>query len=114
MTVIERLRLRTLEPNDAVLQDCIECAKNAILARRYPYQKWPTRAVEDEDGTVHIETYVEPQYEDLLYRIATDLYNKTGAEGETMHSENGISRTFESSWISKQLLLEITPMVGVL
>lgn len=111
MNALERLQLRTGEPDDAVLMDCIECAKNAILARRYPYQEWPTREVVDDDGNVTLETYVEPRYEDLLYRIAMDLYNKTGAEGELGHLENGINRQYESSWISEQLLLEVTPMV---
>lgn len=114
MTPLERLKLRTQEPDEAVLMDCIECAKNAILSRRFPYQDWPTRTVTADDGTTTEETYVEPRYEDLLYRVATDLYNKTGAEGQLSHSENGISRGFESSWISEQLLLEVTPMVGVL
>ena len=58
------------------------------------------------------ETYVETRYEDLQYRIALDLYNKQGAEGETGHNENGINRSFESSWISEQLLREVTPYCG--
>ena len=110
MTVLERLKLRTQEPDEAVLMDCIECAKNAILARRFPYQEFPTREVVKEDGEKAIETYVEPRYEDLLYRISTDLYNKSGAEGQVGHTENGISRQYESSWISEQLLKEVTPM----
>lgn len=98
MNNLERMRLRTKEPDDAVLLDCLESAKNAILARRYPFQDWP-------------ET-LEPRYEDLQFRIALDLYAKIGGEGEKAHSENGISRTWESSWISAELLAEVTPMVG--
>lgn len=99
MTNLERLLLRTGETDTEVLSDCLDCAKNAILARRFPYQEWP-------------ET-VPVQYVDLEFRIAMDLYNKIGAEGQLSHSENGVSRTWESSWVSKQLLSEVTPLVGV-
>lgn len=99
MDAFERLKFRTGEPDDAVLIDCLECAKNAILSRRFPYGDWPDS--------------VEPRYVDLLYRISVDLYNKSGAEGQIGHSENGISRQFESSWISEQLLKEIVPFAGV-
>lgn len=109
MNILERLQLRLTDngnvPDDEILEDCILTAKNAILSRRYPYQDWPV----DDDG----ETYVEPRYEDLQFRMAMDLYNKIGAEGEISHSENGVSRGFESSWISKQLLEEVTPYCGV-
>ncbi|MCR5091022.1 MAG: hypothetical protein K6C08_16100 [Oscillospiraceae bacterium] len=109
----------------SVLEDCIETAKHAILSCRYPYGDWPTRSVTvtstttDGDGNVSTvstttqETYVEDRYLDLQYRIALDLYNRQGAEGELAHKENGIDRTFDSSWISEQLLREITPFCGV-
>lgn len=100
MTNLERLKLRTNEPDEAVLNDCLESAKNAILARRFPYREW--------DGDV------EPKYTDLQFRIALDLYNKIGGEGQLTHSENGVSRTWESSWVSEQLLSEVVPYVGVL
>lgn len=100
MDVLERLKLRTAEPDETILVDCLESAKSAIMSRRWPYQEWPEE--------------IEPQYVDLQYRIALDLYNKTGAEGEIVHSENGVSRSYESSWISEQLLREVVPMVGVL
>lgn len=98
MTALERLRVRTGEADDALLTDLLESARAAILARRFPYG----------DGTEPLES----RYEDLQYRIALDLYNKDGAEGELVHSENGVDRTYESSWISEQLLHEVTPMVG--
>lgn len=100
MDNLKRLILRTGESDDTVLLDCLESAKSAILARRFPYGDWP-----DE---------LESRYLDLQYRIALDLYNKSGAEGELAHSENGISRSYESSWVSEQLLREVTPMVGSL
>lgn len=95
---LERLKKRTNEPDEALLEDLLESARAAILARRYPFQDWP-------------ET-LEKRYEDLQFRIAMDLYAKIGAEGQTGHTENSISRQWESSWISAELLTEVTPMVG--
>lgn len=122
MDILRRLQLRLTDgdnvPDDDILEDCIETAKTAILSRRFPYGEWPTRdvTVTDEttgEETTETETCVEDRYLDLQFRIAMDLYNKIGAEGETSHSENGISRQFESSWISEQLLSEVTPYCGV-
>lgn len=99
MDNLERLKLRTGEADETILTDCLESARAAILSRRYPYH----------DGTASLEQ----RYVDLQFRIALDLYNKIGAEGQMSHSENGIARTYESSWVSEQLLKEVTPYCGV-
>lgn len=98
MSNLERLKMRTGETDEQLLSDCLDSARAAILARRFPFRDWP-----DE---------IPSQYVDLQYRVALDLYNKLGAEGQLGHSENGVSRTFESSWISEQLLSEVIPLVG--
>ena len=98
MDNLARLKLRTNEPDETVLEDILENAKAAIMARRYPFREWPEE--------------LETRYKDLQFRIAMDLYAKIGAEGQIGHSENGISRTWESSWISEQLLSEVTPLAG--
>lgn len=99
MDNLDRLKLRTGETDEALLLDCLESAKSAIMARRYPYEEWPEE--------------LESRYLDLQFRCAMDLYNKIGAEGETSHSENGVDRGYESSWISESLLREVTPVVKV-
>lgn len=114
MTAIERLQKRTNEPDEAILEDMLKSAKSIILSRRFPYGDWPQKTVTDDDGNETEETYVEPQYEDLQLRIAEDMYNRIGASGQLSHSENGISRSWGSEWVSDQLLQEITPYVGVL
>lgn len=96
MDNLARLKLRTGEVDEAVLQDCLDSAKAAIMARRYPFQEWP-----DE---------LESRYLDLQFRCAMDIYSKIGAEGQKAHTENSISRTWESSWISESLLQEVTPL----
>lgn len=54
---------------------------------------------------------VEPQYLNTQIRIAVELYNKRGAEGQVGHSENGITRQYEKSDISPSLLNTITPII---
>ena len=53
---------------------------------------------------------VETAYLTHQIKIAVELYSKRGAEGETAHGENGISRSYEKADISPSLLCQITPM----
>ena len=100
MTQLERLKLRITEnQTDAELEDILESAKAVILSRRFPFGEHPEE--------------IENRYKDLQIRIAVEMYNKRGAEGETAHSENGISRSYASASVSEDLLREITPKVGV-
>jgi hypothetical protein len=100
MTQLERLKLRIPEnKNDLELEDVLESAKAVILSRRYPFGEQPTE--------------LEPKYMDLQIRIAVEMYNKRGVEGQTSHSENGVSRSYSSASVSEELLREITPKVGV-
>jgi hypothetical protein len=101
MTQLERLRIRITgkDISDEELEDILESAKAVILSRRFPFGDFP------ED--------IEPRYKDLQIRIAVEMFNKIGAEGETAHSENGVSRTYSSASVSEELLREITPKAGV-
>ena len=100
MTQLERLKKRIPEEvNDDVLEDFLESAKAVILSRRFPFGEQPTE--------------IEPKYKDLQIRIAVEMYNKQGVEGQTSHSENGVSRSYASANVSEDLLKEITPKVGV-
>lgn len=95
MDNLARLKLRTGEPDEVILEDCLESAKAAILARRYPYGEWP-----DE---------LESRYLDLQFRVALAIYLKRGGDFETSHSENNVSRSWASEGIPQELLLEVTP-----
>lgn len=115
MTQLERLKKRIPEePDDGLLEEMLESAKNTILNLRFPYTEWPTKTVTDEMGQLEKVTIVEPRYMDLQIRIAEDMYNRIGASGQISHSENGISRSWGSEWVSADLLQEITPYVGAL
>ena len=100
MTQLERLKIRITEKvDDKELEDILESAKAVILSRRFPFGEPPAE--------------IEDRYKDLQIRIATEMFNKRGAEGETAHSENGISRSYSSASVSEELLREITPKAGV-
>lgn len=127
MEILARLKLRTGETNDAILLDCIESAKNIYLSRRYPFEDPPTRKITADTiagiavagvsvvGSVveREETFVEDRYLDWQYRCALAIYTKDGADGQKSHSENGISRSWGSESIPKELLHEIPPFAGV-
>ena len=111
MTQLDRLKRRLpKEKDDGLLSELLESAKNVILNLRFPYGDYPTETKSTGDGTLEEVTVLESRYLDLQIRMALDLYNKIGAEGELSHSENGVSRSYESSWISKELRNEVIPM----
>lgn len=85
---------------DAMLLTLLSISAQKILDRLYPF---------DDTMTSIPSRYVSKQVE-----IAVWLYNKRGAEGQVAHSENGISRAYESADIPDSLLAGITPKVGVL
>lgn len=104
-TQLEKLKKRILTEDlpkdDAVLEAYLDDAKSIILNCRFPF------------GYTD-EMEIEPQYLNLQIRIALEIFNKEGSEGQTGHSENGISRIYESAGISKSLLQEILPKAKVL
>lgn len=99
----KRARLAELIAPDTATTDLLafllECSEGIVLNRRYPFGP-------PEGATV------PTQYEHVQLQIAVELYSKRGAEGQTAHTENGISRTYEAADISPSLLKRITPKVG--
>lgn len=49
-----------------------------------------------------------------LAMACVDIYAKAGAEGEISHSEPGISRTYDSSWITFDLISNFPNYVTIL
>lgn len=97
---IEMLSVLSGEKNIDILSTYLFIAANKICRTAYPF-----------DDTV-IE--VPGKYEGLQLEIATYLLNKRGAEGETSHSENGISRSYENADIPISMLSIIQPFVGTI
>ena len=83
---------------DEVLSTYLKLAGRKIIARAFPY-----------DNTV---TEVPVQYDTLQCEIAAYMLNKRGAEGQTSHSENGISRSYENADIPASMLKVVTPHCG--
>lgn len=49
-----------------------------------------------------------------LAMACNDIYAKVGAEGQTSHSENGVSRSYEGAWITVDLLSVLPNYVTIL
>lgn len=94
---LDALRARLPEASDEELTAALDDAESAILGKRFPFG----------DGGMELET----KYYGLQLRIAVVLYNKQGAEGESAHSEAGVSRTYTSL---DELLREVMPRGAVL
>lgn len=86
--------------SDALLSSYLWIAGRKILSVAYPFR---------EDRTA-----VPPKYQPLQLEIAAYLVSKRGAEGETAHSENGISRTYGDADVPASLLRTVTPHCGVI
>lgn len=85
---------------DDVLSTYLTLAGRKIIAKAYPFQ-----------NTV---TEVPVQYEYLQIEIAAYMLNKRGAEGQTSHTENGITRQYENADIPASMLKAVTPHCGVI
>ena len=85
---------------DEVLSTYLVVAGKKIIARAYPY--------------VDTVTEVPDKYDTLQCEIAAYLLNKRGAEGQTQHTENGISRQYENADVPSSMLKVVTPHCGVI
>ena len=79
----------------------LKLAESIILNRMYPFGI--------PDGAS-----IPSRYDFLQIQVAIEIFSKKGAEGQTGHSENGISRTYESASVSPSLLREIVPVAVVI
>ena len=79
-----------------VLDGMLSAAGALILNRMFPF------------GYTEAQT-IPPRYEQIQIQLAVELYTQRGAEGQSGHTENGISR----SWPEKNRLLSmIMPHCG--
>lgn len=80
-----------------LLSTYLDLAAEKILNRRYPF-----RIPEGAE--------VDPQYYGIQLEIAVYLFNHRGSEGESLHSENGISRSYGGQTdVPPELLMRVTP-----
>lgn len=78
----------------------VNLAKGAVLQHLFPY-----RDAEWAD--------VPEKYHARTCEIAVYLVNRRGGEGETTHSESGVSRSYESAGIPASYFRGMPPHVGV-
>lgn len=103
MTEAEKMDMvmtMTGETDEAMLSTYLTLAAGKILRRCYPF-----------DDT---ETAVPDRYAHVQVQIAAYMVNKRGAEGETAHSENGVSRSYENGDVPESLLREVVPFASVI
>lgn len=97
---IEMVKAMTGENDDGTVSVYLKLAGSKICRRAYPF-----------DPAV---TEVPEQYQFLQVEITVYLLNKRGAEGQTGHTENGISRSYESGDVPESMLRQVVPMARVL
>lgn len=96
----EMLMAMTGEMDLRILSAYLSIARDKILRRAYPFGNRPSE-FPDEYDLKQVE-------------IAVYLLNKRGAEGETAHSENGVSRSYEDGDIPPSMMRDILPSVSVI
>lgn len=87
--------------SDDILEAYLDIASAKIINKAYPF------------GTA-TQVAVPPKYESLQCEVAVYLLNRRGSEGQTSHSENGVSRSYESADVPESMLKAVTPFVGVI
>lgn len=85
---------------DEVLSTYLNFAGRKILAKAYPFQNNVTE--------------VPDKYAYLQVEIAAYMLNKRGAEGQTSHTENGVTRAYENGDVPSSMLKSVTPYCGVI
>lgn len=99
-----------LDSIEDLLKSKLEQAEYSILEKRYPLVDF-TETDEDDNPLYPLEK----KYYRLQIDIAIALYNRIGAEGESQHTENGVSRTYQSGGdVADNLLNRVVPKGRVL
>ena len=98
--IIENLMTYLGESNEDLISLLVDLACQNVVNRRYPF------GYTEEQEQVAIS-----QYSNVVFHAVVYAYNMQGAEGQSAHSENGISRTYIGE---DKLYTEIVPVCGVL
>lgn len=96
----ENVRPLVAEHDRDLVPYYVSVAQGAVVSHLFPY-----RDATWED--------VPEKHHPRACEIAVYLVNKRGAEGETSHSENGVSRGYESAGIPRSYFEGMVPFCGV-
>lgn len=88
----------TDDADEDLIPAYLDIAAQEIVTRAYPFRNDVTE--------------VPAKYEVLQCRIAAFLINKRGAEGQTGHTENGVSRSYGGADLPDELTKQIVPFAG--
>ena len=98
--VFTYLRDEVEEADKPVLLILVQRAIRKVCAKRYPFGYTET---EKETAVV--------RYRDTIFAAAVYYWAKQGADGESNHSENGISRAYEKE---DDIYFDVVPMAKIL
>ena len=101
MTIEEKIiEMRVGIAPDVAEEDVLEsellAAESMILNKMYPF------GYDEGIG-------IPARYERLQIKLAVELYSKRGAEGQTSHGENGVTRSWSTE---SRILAQIVPHCG--
>ena len=88
------------ESDKPVLLILVNRAIRKVCTKRYPFG----HSEEEKDKAVE-------KYRDTIFEAAVYYWAKQGADGESSHSENSISRTYNSE---EAIFFDVIPMVKVM
>lgn len=84
---------------ETVLKRLLEDSKFVALSLRFPYQDYSSMEL-------------PAKYKNWQLRCCEELYKNIGTQGIKSYSENGLSWTRDSAYITHELSSEIEPMAG--
>ena len=84
---------------EKVLNRLLEDSKFIALSLRFPYQDYSSMEL-------------PAKYKNWQLRCCEELYKNIGTQGIKSYSENGLSWTRDSAYITHELSSEIEPMAG--
>lgn len=84
---------------EKVLNRLLDDSKYVALSLKYPYQDYSDKELPEK-------------YKNWQLRCCEEIYNSIGTQGIKSYSENGLSWTRDSGYISYELRSEIEPLVG--
>ena len=84
---------------ETVLNRLLEDSKFVALSLRFPYQDYSSMEL-------------PAKYKNWQLRCCEELYKNIGTQGIKSYSENGLSWTRDSAYITYELSSEIEPMAG--
>ena len=97
--ILTEVELKTGCDDTTLLSSYIDDAKSVIINKAFPFKVGITE--------------VPLKYHRRWVEISVYLFNKRGAEGETIHIENGTDRHYENASVPASMLRDIIPVAKI-